>query len=117
MAETNPTHGTRAVPLDLPPSQVAILRKTLADCLAGVREDLAGSPSSRNPDQARREADAYQRLLAGIARGKLLLPDDAALAAVEKIAEVDDRANNYAEVVANHDALYGLVSLLKGARK
>lgn len=116
MANENPTCGERAVPLDLPANHLLILRDTLADCLAGVRDDLETPEAMKDPDQAREEADAYQRLLAGLARGKILVPDDVALSAVRKIAKADDEAGNYAEIAANHDALHGLVSLLEGKR-
>jgi hypothetical protein len=93
-----------------------ILHDTLADCLAGVRDDLEAPEVVKDPEQAREEADAYQRLLAGLARGKILVPDEAALSAVKKIATADDEASNYAEIAANHDALHGLLSLLEGER-
>lgn len=105
MAKKNPTGGRRALPLDLPPEQITILRDSLADCLEGVRGDLETPEEMRDPDKARREADSYERLLAGLARGEVLVPDEAARAAVEKIAAADDKASNYAEIVANHDAL------------
>jgi hypothetical protein len=116
MAEKNPTGGTRAVSLDLPADHLLILRDTLADCLDGVQGDLATPEAVKDPDQARAEADAYQRLLAGLARGNVLVPDKAALLAVKKIARADDEASNYAEVAANHDALHGLLLLLEGER-
>jgi len=116
MAGKNPTCDGRAVPLNLPADHLLILRDTLADCLEGVRDDLGTSGAVKDPEQAREEADAYQRLLAGLARGKILVPDAAALSAVRKIAKADDEASNYAEIAANHDALHGLLSLLEGER-
>jgi hypothetical protein len=116
MANENPTGGERAVPLDLPVNHLLILRDTLADCLEGVRGDLNTPEAVKDPEQAREEADAYQRLLAGLARGKILVPDEAALSAVRKIATADDEASNYDEIAANHDALHGLLSLLEGKR-
>src|SRR5258705_12325403 len=74
MANENPTGGERAVPLDLPTNHLLILRDTLADCLAGVRNDLEAPEVVKDPEQAREEADAYQRLLAGLGRGENLLP-------------------------------------------
>jgi hypothetical protein len=38
------------------------------------------------------------------------------LSAVKKIAVADDEASKYAEIVANHGALHGLLSLLEGKR-
>jgi hypothetical protein len=113
MAKKNPTGGRRAVPLDLPAQHIAILRDSLSDCLEGLRGDLEAPGGLSAPDEAHQEAEAYQRLLAGLARGKILVPDEAARAAVEAIAAGDDEASNYAEVVANHEALHGLLALLE----
>ncbi len=62
MAETNPTPGRRAVPLDLPPSQVTILRSLLADWLQGARSDLSHPKGVESPELTRQEADAFERL-------------------------------------------------------
>jgi hypothetical protein len=115
MAEKNPMGGRRVVPLDLPHLHILILRDTLADCLEGVQGDLEAPGGMRDPELVRREADAYQRLLAALVRGEVLVPDEAARAAVEAIAAGDDRASDYAEIAANHDALHGLLGLLGGA--
>lgn len=112
MAETNPTHGRRAMPIDLPPSQVTILRGLLADWLEDARSDLSHPEGVRNPDLTRREADAFERLLSGIADGQVLVPDETARAAVEAAARAYDEASEYAEIVANHDALHGLLAAL-----
>ena len=117
MADENPMGGRQAVSLDLPAEYLLILRDTLADCLEGVQDDLEAPEGMKEPGQARREADAYQRLLAGLARGKILVPDEAALEAIEKIAAADDKASNYAEIAANHDALHGLLAVLQGAKE
>lgn len=114
MADENPMGGRQAVPLDLPADHLLILRDALADCLEGVQGDLETPGGLKDADQARREADAYQRLLASLVRGEVLVPDEAARAAIEAIAVGDDRASEYAEVVANHDALHGLLGLLEG---
>ena len=114
MAEKNPTDGRRAVLLDLPPSQITILRDTLAGWIGGVRGDLETPERMRNPDPARQEAEAFERLLEGLERGEVLVPDAAALAALSAAANGYDEANDYAEIVANHDALHGLLALLKG---
>ncbi len=114
MAEKNPTGGQRVVPLDLPDPHILIVRDTLADCLAGVQNDLEAPGGVRDPKQLRREGDAYKRLLAGLVVGQVLVPDEDARIAVEVIARGDDRASDYAEIIANHDALHGLLGLLRG---
>jgi hypothetical protein len=111
MADQNPTGG-RAVALDLPPRQISILRSILSDCLEGVQSDLANPKQMLDPEKARREAGAYERLLAGLDRGEVFVPDQAAREAVAIIAEQADRQNDYAEVVAEHDALAGLLARL-----
>lgn len=116
MAGNNPTRGRRAVPVDLPPQHVTILRKNLASCLWGVRLDLRTPKGMKNPKRARREANAYRRLLAGLARGTIFVPDEFARAAIEAVAKGDDDASNYAEISANHNALHGLLDLLGGAK-
>jgi hypothetical protein len=112
MAETNPTHGRRAVPLDLPPSQITILRGLLADWSEDARSDLSHPEGVKNPDLTRQEADAFERLLSGAASGRVLVPDETARAAIEAAANAYDEASEYAEIVAHHDALHGLLAAL-----
>ena len=112
MAEKNPTDGRRGVLLDLPPSQVTILRGLLADWLEDVRRDLTHPEGMRTPDLARQDAEAFERLLSGVASGQILVPDETARAAIEVAANAYDEASEYAEIVANHDALHGLLAAL-----
>jgi hypothetical protein len=113
MANENPTGGERAVPLDLPPEQITILRGFLSSWLEGVREDLKSPQRLQEPDKARQEAQAYERLLVALTLNQIFLPDAAACVAFEPAVEAYDKENNYAEVEANHDALHGLLALLK----
>ncbi|HKI85352.1 MAG TPA: hypothetical protein VKA53_01280 [Thermoanaerobaculia bacterium] len=112
MAETNPTDGRRAVPLDLPPSQVEILCGLLDDWREDARRDLAHPKGIKNPDLTQREAEAFERLLLCIEQGEVLVPDQTARAAIEVAARAYDEASDYAEVVAHHDALHGLLAAL-----
>jgi hypothetical protein len=114
MADQNPTGGGQAVPLDLPAPQVALLRLTLTSCLVGVRGDLARVGETPNAAKAREEAGAFRRLLRGLHRGEVILPDEPAREAVATLASESDRENNYAGVVAEHDALHGLLGVLEG---
>jgi hypothetical protein len=116
MATENPTGGERAVPLDLPAQHIAILRDRLTVWLAGVREDLKTPERIEDPNQARQEAQAYERLLVGLTVGQIFLLDEVARAAVEDAAEGYDKESGYAEVVASHDAFHGLLALLEGRR-
>jgi len=112
MAENNPTDGRRVVPFDLRPSQVTTLRKLLGDWLVDVGSDLTHPEKMRNPDLARQDAEAFERLLSGLASGRVLVPDEMARAAIEAAANAYDEASEYVEVVANHDALHGLLAAL-----
>jgi hypothetical protein len=112
MAEKNPTDGSQVVLLDLRPSQVTILRHLLGDWLADVGSDLTHPEKMRNPDLARQDAEAFKRLLSGLASGRVLVPDKTARATIEAAAHAYDEASEYAEIVANHDALHGLLAAL-----
>jgi hypothetical protein len=114
MATQHDTGGGEAVPLDLPDPQVKILRGTLTSCLEGVSGDLKTPDRVPDPEKARREADAYQRLLAALDQGQIIVPDDAAREAVEAMVLSVEEDTDYAEIIAEHDALFGLLSLLSG---
>ncbi len=116
MATKNPMGGERPVPLDLPDEHISILRERLTNWLEGVREDLKTPDRMESPDEARQEAQAYERLLVGLTTGQLCLPDEAARAAVETAAAGYDEGSNHAEIAANHDALHGLLAVLEGGR-
>lgn len=115
MATDHPTSDRRAVPLDLPVDHIAILRDDLSDWLDGARLDLEAPEKLKDPDGSRRVAAAYERLLAGLERGEILIPDEEAQAAIEAAAKGSDAASDYAEIVATHDAHHGLLALLGGA--
>lgn len=114
MADQNPTGGGPAVPLDLPAPQVMLLRQTLTSCLVGVKGDLARTTEIPSAEKAREEAGAFRRLLRGLSRGEVVVPDQPAREAVAILAAETDRENNYAEVVVEHDALHGLLGVLEG---
>jgi hypothetical protein len=114
MSCSQPTGGTEAVALDLPDSQRKILRGTLTSCLEGVSEDLRQPERVPDPEKAQREAGAYRRLLAALDAGEIILPDDAAREAVEEMALAVEEDTNYREIIAEHDALFGLLDLLGG---
>lgn len=112
MADDNPTDGRQAVPLDLPPSQVEILCGLLDDWREDARSDLAHPTGVQNPDLTQREAEAFERLLLCMEQGAVHVPDETARAAIEVAARAYDEASEYAEVVAHHDALHGLLAAL-----
>lgn len=116
MADDNLMGGERLVSLDLPADQISILRDRLRSWLAGIRQDLKNPDQLESPEAAREEAQAYERLLVGLATGQVFLPDEKARACIEAAAETHDREGNYAEVALSHDALRGLLDRLRGAR-
>lgn len=101
------------MPLDLPAKHVPVLRACLNGWLEGVREDLNAPERLRQPDKARQEAQAFERLLIALATGQIVLPDDAAREAVAVATADDDAASNYKEIAANHDALHALLGVLE----
>ncbi len=116
MAAMNPTGGRKAVPLDLSEPQVKMLRERIAICLQGVLGDLKMPDEGLDRLGSRREADAFERLLTGLDRGELVVPDEAARETVEAMAIAADEEDHYAEIVARHDALFGLLDRLGGVR-
>jgi len=116
MSCSQPTGGTEAVALDLPDPQRKILRSTLTSCLEGVSGDLKQPERPPEPVRAKREADAYKRLLAALDIGEIALPDEAARRAVEAMALAIEEDTDYRQMVAEHDALFGLLDLLGGVK-
>jgi hypothetical protein len=114
MATQHDTGGGEAVPLDLSDPQVKILQGTLTTCLEGVSGDLKTPDLVPDPNKARREAGAYTRLLTALDQGRIVVPDDAAREAVEAMVLSVEEDTDYAEIIAEHDALFGLLSLLGG---
>ena len=116
MADQNPTRSGDAAAPDLPAEHIPILRGVLTTCLEGLRADLVNPDRLRNPAKAREEAAAYERLLAGLAEGRITVPDEHAHEAVAALAMASDEENNYAELVAEHDALRELLARLEAGR-
>jgi hypothetical protein len=116
MSCSQPTGDRASVPLELPDSQAKILRDTLGICLDGVRGDLKAPESMPNPEQAGREASAYERLLAALDRGSITIPDQEAHEAFEVIVLSFEEDHDYLRLAAEHDALSRLLDLLGGVK-
>ncbi|MGN6256607.1 MAG: hypothetical protein ACTHN3_02510 [Solirubrobacterales bacterium] len=114
MANEKSTGERRPVPLDIAAKHVPVLRACLTGWLEGTREDLKAPEQMQDPDKAQQEAEAFERVLAALATGQIVLPDEAAREAVAVATADDDEANNYREVAANHDALHALLGVLGG---
>jgi hypothetical protein len=114
MSCSKPTGDCAAVPLDLPVPQAKILRGTFASCLEGATDDLRVPDQLPDPDRVQREADAYRRLLAALDIGAISVPDEEARTVVEAMVLSIEQDPDYSRVIAEHDALFDLLSLLGG---
>ncbi len=81
----------------------AAARDGLSDELEGFADQLREPTSQLLNEQA-----AYDQLLDGLA-GSVVVPDAAMGEAVAALARAIDRENQYPRVVAEHDALHGLL--------
>jgi hypothetical protein len=113
MATENPTGDSCLVHLALTAWQTTIMRENLCDWLEGVREDLKTPDKLADPEDTRAEAAAYERLLAGVATGRIAVPDEAARDFLRKAAEGHDKESGYAEAVAHHDAMHVVLAALE----
>ncbi len=114
MAKENPTGTGSAVALSIPADQVRFLRSTFKQARAGVREELREHPGS--PSRARiqrREDAAYGRLLAALDE-LVIVPDADVRAVVADLAKIIDTSNEYERVIAEHEALHGLLGHIGG---
>ena len=114
MANDNPTGRGAAVALKLPVDQVRFLAGTFEQARDGVREELRDYPDTlKDPKHLRREEAAYGRLLAALDE-LVIVPDGDVLAILADLAQVIDTGNEYARVVAEHEALHGLLDQIRG---
>ncbi|HEU4906571.1 MAG TPA: hypothetical protein VFT19_10740 [Solirubrobacterales bacterium] len=105
-----------SVALNLPNEHAAILRRDLADWAADLRNDLREPERLADANRSRAEAEAYERLCAAVEIGELRVPDAEALRVLRAAAEAHDRESEYERVVAEHDAMHGLLAALEGGR-
>jgi len=114
MATENPTGRGVAVALSIPADRVRFLRGLFKDARAGVRDELKDHPKQlREPARLRREDAAYGRLLAAL-NECVIVPDNEVRELVASLAKVIDASNEYERVVAEHEALHGLLGKLGG---
>jgi len=114
MADQNPMGSGAAVALKLPADHVRSLRGIFEQARAGVRDELKEYPEQlKDPEHLRHEKAAYGRLLAALDE-LVIVPDADVLALVADLATVIDGSNQYTRVVAEHDALHGLLDQLAG---
>ena len=114
MAEENPTGRGNAIALKLPADQVRFLRTLFTDARAGVRQELKEYPDTlQEPGRLPREDAAYGRLLAALDE-LVIVPDADVRDVLGDLAGIIDRSNEYTRVVAEHEALRGLLEQIKG---
>jgi hypothetical protein len=104
------------VPTELPPAHVCLLQGILASYLRALLRDLQRAERLPDPHAARRQSDACTRLLEGLERGFIAGPDRDACETLRGLVAAADKANNYSAVVAEHNALQGLLHQLEGKR-
>lgn len=113
MAKKNPMGRGSAVALNLPVDQVRFLRSLFKDARAGVRQELKDHPKRlREPTRLRREDATYGRLLAALDE-LVIIPDADVRDVLGDLAGIIDRSNEYTRVVAEHEALRGLLDQVK----
>jgi hypothetical protein len=110
----NPTGDGSPVALNLSAEHVSFLRDEMTGWLDSLRSDLRTPDKLEDPQRCQREAEAVERLMVGLRTRQLFVPDEDAEALFRSAAESHDKENGYAEVVAAHDALHGLLAVLEG---
>lgn len=110
MAIQNPTGDGAGITLSVRPCDRAFLRRLFAAARDGLRDELDRFAGQlREPtSQLLGEQAAYDQLLDGLS-GSPVFPSAAMREAVAALARAIDRENQYLRVVAEHDALHGLL--------
>jgi hypothetical protein len=113
MADQNPTGSGAAVALELPADHVRFLRGVFEKARAGIGDELEEFPDQLDPKRLEREHIAYGRLLTALDE----LPDREVRNLLSDLAGIIDTGNEYSRVVAEHEALHGLLAQLEGGRR
>jgi len=110
MASQNPTGEGASITLSVRPCDRAFLRRLFTAARDGLSDELEGFADQlcEPTSQLLSELAAYCQLLDGLG-GSPVLPDQAMREAVAALAGAVDRENQYPRVVAEHDALHGLL--------
>jgi len=114
MADQHPKGGAVAVALKIPSGNLPFLRRVIAAARAGLREDLDrfGEELQQPRSKLLLEDAAYATLLVALDR-RWIVPDDELRAVLSRLAESVDHDNDYARVLAEHDALRALLGQLE----
>ncbi len=117
MATDHPTGSGDAVALTITAEDRKFLRSVFTMALQGIRDELADYPEDLNePTHLRREEGVYEKLLAALESGRIV-PDHYTRQVLRDLADLNDRENEYARVVAEHAALLGLRDQLDRERR
>lgn len=115
MADENPTGDGEPVALTIPPADRKFLGRVFEMARDGVRDELAQYPDQlREPSRLRRKEDVYGRLLAALDE-RAVVPDRDARTVLGDLASIIDADNEYGRVVAEHEALHGLLGQIEGS--
>ncbi len=113
MADQNPTGRGAAVALELPADHVRFLRGIFEKARAGIGDELEEFPDQLDPKRLEREHAVYGRLLAALDE-LVIVPDREVRDLLSDLAGIIDTGNEYSRVVAEHEALHGLLAQLGG---
>jgi hypothetical protein len=113
MADENPKGRGAAVALHIPVEHVRFLRGVFEQARDGISDELEEFPDQLDPKRLHREHAAYGRLLTALDE-LVIVPDHDVRDVVGDLAGVIDRGNEYKRVVAEHEALHGLLDQLRG---
>jgi len=114
MADENPTGRGAAVALKIPADHIRFLCGVFEKARDGVGDELEEFSDQLDPKRLHREHAAYGRLLTALDE-LVIVPDHDVRAVVGDLAEVIDQGNEHKRVVAEHEALHGLLAQLGGS--
>lgn len=116
MAENDPTKCREPIRLAVHRRDRKFLKEVLAMARDGVRDDLSEHGDRlRRPSCQQRELAAYERLLAAV-EGESLVPDPDLRTVLADLARTVDSSNEYPRVIAEHEAMCGLLAALDQTR-
>jgi hypothetical protein len=117
MANENPTGSGDAVALTIPAGDRKFLRRLFEMARDGIRDELADYPDDLSePTNLHREKAVCEALLIALDEGSVV-PDLHMRQVVSDLADLNDRANEYDRVVAEHGALQSLREQLDEGRR
>ncbi|MEX2106539.1 MAG: hypothetical protein WD810_06535 [Solirubrobacterales bacterium] len=91
------------------------MKRTVTDCLEGLRHDLANHPDDPAAERWQRDVDAYLTLLGALDGGRIVITDSIRRV-VGALAASIDMSNEYSRVTFEHGALVTLADQLAGER-